>query len=84
LSEAKKLSALLYYLANKNKLLTNKNKGLSDALSTKKKHYKKGKVLDLQQREKYHSGAMFWSPRKKREAKARDATNRRLANKNKL
>jgi hypothetical protein len=35
----------------------------------------------LQQRQKYHSRAVFWSPRKKRETEARDATNKRLANK---
>jgi hypothetical protein len=83
-SEAKKLSALLYHLANKNELLTDENEGLRDALSTKKKHDKKGKVLDLQQREEYHGGAIFWLPRKKREAAARDATNRRLADEDKL
>jgi hypothetical protein len=84
LSEAKKLSTLLHHLVNKNKLLTDENEGLRDVLSTKKKHNKKGKVLDLQQREEYHGGAIFWSPRKKREAEARDATNRRLADKDKL
>jgi regulator of replication initiation timing len=76
LSEAKKLSTLLHHLANKNELLTDENEGLRDVLSTKKKHNKKGKVLDLQQRKEYHGGAIFWSPRKKREAEARDATNR--------
>jgi regulator of replication initiation timing len=49
-AEAKKLSTLLHYLANKNELLTDENKGLRKALDTKKKHNKKGKVLDLQQR----------------------------------
>jgi hypothetical protein len=33
-------------------------------------------VLDLQQREEYHSGAMIWSPRKLREARARDKVRR--------
>jgi hypothetical protein len=46
--EAKKLLTLLHYLANKNKLFTNKNKGLHKALNTKKKYNKKSKVLDLQ------------------------------------
>jgi cell shape-determining protein MreC len=49
-AEAKKLLTLLHHLANKNELLTNKNEGLRKALDTKKKHNKKGKVLDLQQR----------------------------------
>jgi hypothetical protein len=34
-------------------------KGLREALTAKKKHNKKGKVLDLQQREEYHVGAVF-------------------------
>jgi hypothetical protein len=38
----------------------------------------------LQQRQEYHSRAVFWSPRKKREAEARDATNKRLAEEDKL
>jgi hypothetical protein len=38
----------------------------------------------LQQREEYHGGAVFWSPRKKREAEARDETNKRLAEEDKL
>ncbi|KAF1959163.1 hypothetical protein CC80DRAFT_514467 [Byssothecium circinans] len=32
---------------------------------------KKSKPLDLQQRKEYHGGAVFWSPRKLREARAR-------------
>jgi hypothetical protein len=38
----------------------------------------------LQQREEYHGGAVFWSPRKIKEAKAREATNKRLAEEEKL
>jgi uncharacterized protein (DUF2461 family) len=40
-------------------------------LSTKKKHKKQGKTLDLQQRQEYYGGAVFWSPRKMREARVR-------------
>jgi hypothetical protein len=61
---SKKLSTLLHHLANQNELLTDKNEGLREALTTKKKHNKMGKVLDLQQRQEYHGGAVFWSPRK--------------------
>jgi hypothetical protein len=50
---------LLHHLANQNELLTDENEGLRDALTTKKKHNKKGKVLDLQQRQEYHSGAVW-------------------------
>ncbi|KAF1363388.1 hypothetical protein EJ07DRAFT_76600, partial [Lizonia empirigonia] len=76
-SEAKEVSTLLHHLSNE-------NKGLREALTIKKKHNKKGKVLDLQQREEYHGGAVFWSPRKMREAQARDATNKRLAEEEQL
>jgi hypothetical protein len=33
--------------------------GLREALTARKKHKNKGKVLDLQQREEYHVGAVF-------------------------
>jgi hypothetical protein len=39
-------------------------------LSAKKKYRKKGKVFDLQQRQKYYGGAVLWSPGKIREARA--------------
>jgi hypothetical protein len=83
-SELRKVSSLIHHLANRNELLSDENEGLRMALSTKKKHNKKSKVLDLQQREEYHGGAVFWSPRKMREAQAREATNKRLAEEEKL
>jgi hypothetical protein len=46
---------------------------LKAALTSKKKHNKRRKPLDLQQREEYHSRATFWSPGKIREAQARRA-----------
>ncbi|KAF1934931.1 hypothetical protein EJ02DRAFT_362622 [Clathrospora elynae] len=46
--------------------------GLSEALQVKKKHNKKSKPLDLQQRQEYHGGATFWTPRKVREARYRE------------
>jgi hypothetical protein len=39
---------------------------LKEALQHKKKHKKKGKALDLQQRQEYHGSAVHWSPRKLR------------------
>ncbi|KAI0569068.1 hypothetical protein TUN199_11715, partial [Pyrenophora tritici-repentis] len=55
-----------------NEILNTENDGLKQALAHKKKHNKKSKPLDLQQREEYHGGAVFWSPRKVREARARE------------
>jgi hypothetical protein len=83
-SDLKTVSSLIHHLANQNELLTGENEGLRDALTTKKKHNKKGKVLDLQQRQEYHGGAVFWSPRKMAEGKARERTNKRLAEEEKL
>ena len=47
--------------------------GMKEALSIKEKRKKKGRALDLQQRQEYHGGAVFWSPRKIREARVRQS-----------
>ncbi|KAI1508325.1 DUF1682 multi-domain protein [Pyrenophora tritici-repentis] len=70
--EAKKLSLTLHQVSVQNQLLQHENRGLHKALQHQKKHKKKGKALDLQQRQEYHGGAIFWSPRKVREARARE------------
>jgi hypothetical protein len=71
--DAQKLALKLHHLQVNNELLTGENEGLRGALAVKKKHKKHGKVPDLQQREEYHGGAVFWSPRNNREANARGA-----------
>ncbi|KAK7178401.1 hypothetical protein PSPO01_15547 [Paraphaeosphaeria sporulosa] len=58
---AQKLSRSLHHISAKVQLLHHENVGLREALSTKKKHKKKGKPLDLQQRQEYHGGAVLWS-----------------------
>jgi hypothetical protein len=58
-SDLKKVSSLIHDLANQNELLTDKNNGLREVLTAKKKQNKKGKVLGLQQREEYHGEAVF-------------------------
>jgi hypothetical protein len=83
-TEAKEVASLLHHLSNQNKLLQDENKGLRNALTTKKKHNKKNKVLDLQQCKEYHGGAVFWSPSKMSEAQAREITNKRLAEEEQL
>ena len=60
--ESKKLSLSLHHISVQNELLKHENEGLREALQHKKKHKKKGKPLDLQQRQEYHGGAVFWSP----------------------
>jgi hypothetical protein len=66
--EAKRLSTALHLLQVQNELLHHKNEGLRSALTTKKKHKKKSRPLDLQPQEEYHDGAVFWLPCKIREA----------------
>ena len=72
--EARQLEASLHSLQTQNELLHHENEGLTCALEAKKKHKKKSKTMDLQQRKEYHGGAVFWSLRKLREARAHEAT----------
>jgi hypothetical protein len=71
--ESKTLSQTLHLVQVQNKLLHYENSGLREALNTRKKHKKRGKPLGLQHCKEYHSGAVFWSPRRIREARAREA-----------
>jgi hypothetical protein len=71
--DAKKLSQSIHHMSVQNELLHHEVDGLKEALLVKKKHKKKGKPLDLQQRQEYHGGAVFWSPRKVREARHRQS-----------
>ena len=76
-NEARKLRSSVHHLSVQYELLQHENEGLKEALQHKKKHKKKGKALDLQQRQEYHGGAVHWSPRKLREARAREAVRER-------
>jgi hypothetical protein len=67
-----KLKAALHSFQVQNKLLHYKNDSLRAALTVKKKHDKKSRPLNLQQRKEYHGSAVFWSSRKVREAEARE------------
>ncbi|KAF2025326.1 hypothetical protein EK21DRAFT_15837, partial [Setomelanomma holmii] len=68
---AHKITQQFHHVQVENELLKGENERLQEALKLKKKRKKKGKVLDLQQREEYHGGAVLWSPRKLREAQWR-------------
>lgn len=74
--EAQRLKASLHSLQVQNELLHHENDGLTEALNTKKKRKKKSNTMELQQRKEYHGGAVFWSPRKLREARARETAKR--------
>jgi hypothetical protein len=60
--EAKQLSASLHSLQVNNELVHFKNQRLKDAVTTKQKHKKKSKPLDLQQQKEFPSKAVFWGP----------------------
>jgi hypothetical protein len=79
-----KLKAALHSFQVQNELLNSENNGLRAALTVKKKHGKKNRPLDLQQRKEYHGGAVFWSPRKVKEAEARQVVKQREAELQKL
>lgn len=70
---AQKLSHSFHHISVQNELLRYEINGLKEALLAKEKYKKKSKPLDLQQRQEYHGGAVFWSPRKVREARVRQS-----------
>ena len=74
---ARKLKRSLHHMAAQIDLLTVENKGLRAAISQQKPSKKARVTLDLQQRKEYRSGAVFYSPRKVREAQYREKVNRR-------
>ncbi|KNG46898.1 hypothetical protein TW65_06403 [Stemphylium lycopersici] len=83
-NEARKLRSSVHHLSVQNELLKHKVDGLKEAHQHKKKHKRKVKALDLQQRQEYHGGAVHWSPRKLREARAREAVRERVETEEKL
>jgi hypothetical protein len=67
-----------------NKILHVENQNLKDAVTTKRKHLKNSKRLDLQQRKEFCSKAVFWGPVKIREARARKDVQEREEEEEKL
>lgn len=58
-AEAKRLSSTLHSLQVQNELLHHENEGLRATITTKHRHQKKSKLLNLQQRKEYHGGAVL-------------------------
>jgi hypothetical protein len=75
---SKKLSLKPHHLQVQNELVTSENKGLREALITKKKHKKHSKALDLQQRCETWGNGQFWSACSLRESRHRNAVTQRL------
>jgi flagellar biosynthesis GTPase FlhF len=67
--EVKKLRLSLHHLSAQNSILKGEIQGLREALKVKKRHQKKSYTLQLNNPEEYHGGAIFWSPKKIRQAK---------------
>ncbi|KAF1359491.1 hypothetical protein EJ07DRAFT_119946, partial [Lizonia empirigonia] len=70
--DAKKMRRSIHYISVKTSLLQHEIDGFKKILKKQKKHKKKNKALDLQQRQEYHGGAVFWSPSKINEARFRE------------
>jgi hypothetical protein len=70
--ESKLLSQTLHQLQVQNELLRHENEDLREAVTLKQKQKQPSKALDMRRKESYHGGATFWSPRKMREARARE------------
>ena len=67
---AKAIKSMIHALQASKAILEQENDGLRLAIQYKKKPSKQQQSLDLQQPEEYHSRAVFWSPRKIRDAQA--------------
>jgi hypothetical protein len=66
--QAQKLSQAFYQISTQKTLLEYEVKDLRKALINEKTCRKRGKSLVLEEPEEYHVGAVFWSPRKVKEA----------------
>jgi hypothetical protein len=64
----KRLSQVLHTNSVQNTLLKDEIKGLREALINERMRRKRGKPLLLEEPEGYHGGAVFWSPRKVKDA----------------
>jgi hypothetical protein len=66
---AQKLSQAFHQISTQKALLEHEVKGLRKALVNERKRRKRGKALLLEEPEEYYGGAVFWSPRKVKEAR---------------
>ncbi|KAF1362955.1 hypothetical protein EJ07DRAFT_163521 [Lizonia empirigonia] len=74
LSKVRKISKLnqtIHRLSIRSVLAKHENVRLKEALINERQRRKRGKALSLEAEEEYHGGAVFWSPRKVKEARDR-------------
>jgi hypothetical protein len=69
--QAQKLSWVFHWISVQKSLLEHEAQGLRQALTNERLRRKQGKALPLEQPEEDHGGAVFWSPRKVKEARDR-------------
>ncbi|KAF2844005.1 hypothetical protein T440DRAFT_473740, partial [Plenodomus tracheiphilus IPT5] len=69
--QAQKLSQAFHSISVQKTRLQHEVEGLREALINKRLRRKQGKALPLQEPEDYHRGAIFYSPRKVKEARER-------------
>jgi hypothetical protein len=69
--QAQKLSRAFHRISVQKSLLEHETQGLRQALTDERLRRKRGKALPLEQPEEDHGGAVFWSPRKVKEARDR-------------
>ncbi|RAR02191.1 pogo transposable [Stemphylium lycopersici] len=72
-NEAQQLSQSLHSLQVNNALLHDENSALQQSLNTKRKRNTKSTTLQLHHDNEYYGGAVFWSPKRLRDARAREA-----------
>jgi hypothetical protein len=58
----------LHHISAQNSILKAEVQGLKEALKVKKRHQRNSYTLQPSNPEEYHGGAVFWSPRKVRQA----------------
>jgi hypothetical protein len=66
---AHKLSRAFYSISVQKTLIEQEARGLKVALINERQRRKRGRALPLEAEEEYHGGAVFWSPRKVKEAR---------------
>ena len=76
---AQKLSQAFHQISTQKTLLEYEVKGLREALINERTRRKRGKPLLLEEPEEYRGGAVFWSPRKVKEARDRQQLKEREA-----
>jgi hypothetical protein len=66
-----KLNQTIHRLSIRSVLAEHENVRLKEALINERQRRKRGRALPLEAEEEYHGGAVFWSPRKVKEARDR-------------